>query len=161
MINKPNNSFYHSGKQLTQVNALLTNAIWDGEAKAAGDILLLTDGLSIDSRVHRVMAQIGTLTGSADNNLVLVKEVKQLDGSVDYEVVLNLVEGLDLGTASTAIDDLLRTTSLDKTLSIRELLEAATIELPSRVFLALECEVIAGATVNADIDVVIEEATSY
>lgn len=160
MINKPNNSGYKSGKVLSTVNAVLDDTIYNGETKAAGDFLLLTDGISIDSRVHRVVSFVGDTTGSTDNNIVLVKEIQTLDGEVAYEKVLDLVSGLDLSTAATAVSDLMETTTLDRTKSIRELLEDASQELPSRVLLAIECVVVAG-TIDMNSDVVLEGATTY
>ncbi len=162
MINKPNNTFYRSGKVVHEVNAVVTNDVYtDGAVKAIGDVFFLTDGISIDSRVHRVMSYIGDLTGANDNDLVLLKEIKDINGNVVYEEILDLVTGLVLTTASTAIKDLMKTSTLDRTKSIRELLIAADEELPSRVFLGLKAVVIPGATVNLNMDIKIEEATSY
>lgn len=156
---KPNNPLYQTGKVLTTVHA---RVFVDVSEIANGDVFVLAEGLSVGSRIHRILSPEATpaLTAATNNDFGFYK--KNPDGTLTALDADILVDGTDL-SSSIAQGDLLRlNAALDRTKTIGELLSITSEKQPvGGVVLAMTMNT--KATTNdrtLDLDIIIEHATT-
>ncbi len=145
---------YTVGKELKTIHSQVS--LVAGSA-ADGDVYVLTGGLGVNSRIHRVMAPAGhgALTLAVDNDLGFYKKVDGVLVALDADVIF---DGVSLASASAVCQDLLNKGSVDRTKTIGELLDITVEDQPnSGIFLCLTVNTKSSATFALDLDVVVEQ----
>jgi len=156
---KPSNPVYRTGKKMKTVTSKVSI---DVSEATNGDVYVLAEGLTVNSRIHRIMLPQGAVqfAAAADNDIGFYYMKGSTLTAVDADI---LVDGWDLTAAATAcIDVLSKNSSLNKSSTIGDLVSLnSDSTYADGLYLCL--------TVNTkettadkvlDFDVVIEEPTA-
>lgn len=157
-VAKPTNPMYEGGKCLRTVQAAFSKLT---AAQTDGDIYVLAEGLSGDTRVHAIRnnKQIAAAALAINNDIGFYK--RTLDGTlvaVDADI---LVDGFTLGSAIGVGDLLDQNASLDRTKNINELLSYGTEDEPVGGFvLAMTVNTKSSGTIAFNVDIELETANT-
>lgn len=157
----PKNPFYQTGKHLQTVQSRLSVTV---ATAAVGDLYVLAEGLSLASRVHKIVPKntSGTLTAATSNDIGFYKYVNGVLTPISTAGTTVLVAAADYSAGlANGVDLLAGLSDLKARQSIGELLGLGVDAEPAGgVVLALRTNV-APTTNNRvlDIETTIEEAT--
>lgn len=161
-VANPLSNMYRTGSMLACINGVANVATAEA---LSGDFLVLTDAISLDARIHRLMSYAGNKAGSADAAFVFVEELEStvVDGNKVRQFAqvgtFELIETFDFTSATTVTEDLLaKNTGLDRTKSIKELLGLTDTTKSVALAIKLGANATADATIN--LDIMVERATT-
>jgi len=153
---KANDPMYRTGKKLKTVASKLSIDISEA---TDGDVYVIAEGLTANSRIHRIMAPGGieAFDAAADNDIGFYY---MKDGALTAADADILVDGVDLTTATPCLDLLSKNTSLNRYSSVGDLLSLNSDSIYTEVYLCLTINTKETTTDKTiDLDIVIEEST--